>query len=48
MLTRAGVIGNNKVATATPALGHLTAVYCAPAWCRIAHTHLIDFAIDNA
>jgi len=34
--------------TATLALVHSTAVHCAPVWCRIAHTHLIDPAINDA
>jgi len=27
---------------------HFTAEYCAPVWCRSAHTHLIDPAINDA
>ena len=34
--------------TATLALVHSTAGYCAPAWCHSAHTRLIDPAINNA
>ena len=30
------------------ALIHSTAEYCAPAWCRSAHTRLIDTVINNA
>jgi len=30
------------------ALVHLTAEYCAPGWCRSAHTRLINPAINNA
>jgi len=34
--------------TATLALVHSTAEYCAPVWCHSAHTHLIDHAINDA
>jgi len=34
--------------TATLALVHSTAKYCAPVWCRSAHTRLIDPAINDA
>ena len=34
--------------TATLALVHSTAEYCALAWCRSAHTHLIDPVINDA
>jgi len=34
--------------TATLALVHSTAEYCAPVWCRGAHTHLIDPIINDA
>jgi len=34
--------------TATLALVHSTAEYCAPIWCRSAHTCLIDPTINNA
>ena len=34
--------------TIKSALVHSTAEYCAPAWCRDAHTHLIDLFINNA
>jgi len=34
--------------TASLALVHLTAEYCAPVWCRSAHTRLIDPTINNA
>ena len=30
------------------ALVHSTAEYCVPVWCRSAHTHLIDLAINDA
>jgi len=33
---------------ATLALVHSTAEYCAPVWCRSAHTHLIEPAINDA
>jgi len=34
--------------TATLALMYSTAVYCAPVWCRSAHTRLIDPTINDA
>ena len=34
--------------TATLSLGHCTAEYCAPAWCRSAHSRLIDLIMNNA
>jgi len=34
--------------TATLALVHSTAEYCAPVWCRSAHTSLIDPTINDA
>jgi len=34
--------------TATLALVHLTAEYCAPVWCRSAHTRLVDPTINAA
>ena len=34
--------------TATLALVHSTAEYCAPVWCRSAHTRLIDSTINYA
>ena len=34
--------------TATFALVHSTAEYCALVWCRTAHTRLIDPVINNA
>ena len=34
--------------TAIIALVHSIADYCAPVWCRSAHTHLIDAAINDA
>ena len=34
--------------TATLALIHSTAEYCAPVWCRSAHTRLIDSTINDA
>jgi len=34
--------GATTLRIATSALVHSTAEYCAPVWCRSAHTHLID------
>jgi len=34
--------------TATLALVHPTTEYCAPGWCRSAHTRLLDRAINDA
>jgi len=34
--------GATTLPTATPALVHSTAEYCAPVWCHCAHTCLID------
>jgi len=34
--------GATALRTVTLALVHSTAEYCAPVWCRSAHTHLID------
>jgi len=34
--------GATTLRTATLALVHSTAEYCAPVWCRSAHSHLID------
>ena len=39
--------GATTLRTAILALVHPTAEYCAPAWCRSAHTHLIDPAIND-
>jgi len=40
--------GATTLRTATLALVHLTADYCAPVLCRSAHTHLIHPAINDA
>ena len=40
--------GATTLRTATIALVHSTAEYCAPVWCRSAHTRLIDPAINDA
>jgi len=40
--------GATKLRAATLALVHSTAEYCAPVWCRSAHTHLIDPTINDA
>jgi len=40
--------GATTLGTATMALVHSTAEYCAPVWCRSAHTRLIDPTINDA
>jgi len=40
--------GTTRLRIATLALVHATAEYCTPAWCRSAHTRLIDTAINDA
>jgi len=40
--------GATTLQSATLALVHSTAEYCAPVWCRSAHTRLIDPAINDA
>jgi len=40
--------GATTLRTATLALVHSTAEYCAPVWCRSAHTRLIDPTINDA
>ena len=40
--------GAATLRTATMALIHSTAEYCAPVWCRSAHTRLIDRPINEA
>ena len=40
--------GASVLRTATLALVYSTAEYCAPVWCRRAHTRLIDPVINNA
>ena len=34
--------------TAAPSLVYSTAEYCAPVWCRSAHTRLIDSVLNDA
>jgi len=41
-------VGATTLRTATLTLVHSTAEYCAPVWCRSAHTRLIDRAINDA
>ena len=41
-------VGATTLRTATWALVHSTAEYCAPVWCRSAHTRLIDPTINDA
>jgi len=40
--------GATTLRIAALALVHSTAEYCAPVWCRSAHTRLIDPAINDA
>ena len=40
--------GATALRTATLSLVNSTAEYCAPVWCRSAHTHLIDPTINDA
>jgi len=40
--------GATMLRTATLALVHSITEYCAPVWCRSAHTRLIDPAINDA
>ena len=40
--------GADALRTAPLALVYCTAEYCAPAWTRSAHTHLIDTTINDA
>jgi len=40
--------GATTLRTATLALVHSTAEYCAPVWCRSAHTRLIDLTLNDA
>ena len=40
--------GASGLRPVTLALGYSTAEYCAPVWCRSAHTRLIDPIINNA
>ena len=39
--------GATTLRTGTLALVHSTAEYCAPVWCRSAHTHLVDPTIND-
>ena len=40
--------GAKKLRTATLSLVYSTAEYCAPVWCRSAHTRLIDSVLNDA
>ena len=40
--------GAKTLHIATLSLVYSTAEYCAPVWCRSAHTHLIDSVMNNA
>ena len=40
--------GAKTLRIATLSLVYLTAEYCAPVWCRSAHTHLIDNVLNDA
>ena len=40
--------GAKTLRIATLSLVYLTAEYCAPVWCRSAHTRLIDSVLSNA
>ena len=40
--------GAKTLRTAALSLIYSTADYCAPAWCRSAHTHLIDSVLNDA
>ena len=40
--------GAKKLRTAALSLIYLTAEYCTPAWCRSAHTRLIDSVLNDA
>ena len=40
--------GASVLRTATLALVYSTSEYCAPVWCRSAHTRFIDLVINNA
>jgi len=42
------VLRSTTLRTATLALVHSTAEYCAPVWCRSAHTGLIDPTVNDA
>ena len=40
--------GAKTLCIATLSLAYSTAEYCAPVWCRSAHTHLINTVLNNA
>ena len=40
--------GAKTLCIATLSLVYSTAEYCAPVWCRSAHTHVIDSVLNNA
>jgi len=40
-------VGATTLRTATLAMVHRTAEYCAPVWCRSAHIRLIDPTIND-
>ena len=40
--------GAKTLRTAALSLVYSTAEYCAPIWCRNAHTHLIDSVLNDA
>ena len=40
--------GAKTLRIATLSLGYSTAEYCAPVWCRSAHTRLIDSVLNDA
>jgi len=48
LLALVGVLEQTTLRVATLALVHSTAEYCAPVWCRSAHIHLFDTAINDA
>ena len=41
-------VGAKTLRIATLSLVYLTAEYCAPVWCRSAHTRLIDSVLNDA
>ena len=41
-------VGAKTLRIATLSLVYSTAEYCAPVWCRNAHTHLIDSVLNDA
>ena len=44
----AGLVYFTLVSTAALSLVYSTAEYCAPVWCRSAHTRLIDSVLNDA